>query len=266
MSQQQLTVIAPEAEKGPDIELGKLLKVKVGHIKLIEIEDYIVEAFRKYPFERINTHHIAAHDALLRAIIRQYDQALWLFREPVRDIEKGREEFAKRIKTLTNQELDQGRGIMSNYVNMHELSRHAIHMSETLQVAGKTVQGMVLTTGSSIPATYEILNGLQFSAGFLNNLKLRADAFIDRLDNEIRLAYNVVDVHQLKHAQGLLEQIQHLLEQNQHLLEQNRKLLDQTRNEGKDMATTVTALSLIFLPATVAAVSYGIANSVNVIA
>ncbi|KAF4450956.1 Mg2+ transporter protein, CorA-like/Zinc transport protein ZntB [Fusarium austroafricanum] len=208
-----------------------------------KIKDCIVEGFKDYPTENIKESPFAIYDALLRVITMQYDTALWLFRKPIRDIEKGRKGFADKIPDLMNQKLEDGNGVMATYIRMHELSRHAIHMSETLQVATKTVNSTlrhvdshvnILPHQSSEARAMNTIAGLQFSAGLLANLKLRADAFVDRLENEIRLAYNIVSVYQLQDTQRLLQEF---------------------REEEKDLITVVGQLTLIFLPATFVTVS-----------
>jgi hypothetical protein len=76
---------------------------------------------------------------------------------------------------------------------MAELSRHIIHMSETLQVA-VNILGTVLEASkpgensqwSSGPAE-RINESLRFSTEFLRNLQQRSDAFADRLQNEMTL-------------------------------------------------------------------------------
>lgn len=88
--------------------------------------------------------------------------------------------------------------ITKKYTNMHELSRHSIHMSETLQAASKTVEEALrdietrlMSPGSGLGLatmnTRNIVAGIRFSNVFLNNLKLRSDAFVARLENEIQM-------------------------------------------------------------------------------
>jgi hypothetical protein len=88
--------------------------------------------------------------------------------------------------------------ITKKYTNMHELSRHSIHMSETLQAASKTVEETLrdietrlISPGSGLGLattnTRNIVAGIRFSNVFLNNLKLRSDAFVARLENEIQM-------------------------------------------------------------------------------
>ncbi|KAI1451938.1 hypothetical protein F4805DRAFT_60031 [Annulohypoxylon moriforme] len=186
-----------------------------------EIQDEIVKAFENYPIANIKRHHNAAHDALLRAIIWKYDEALWRFRRPIREIEKGRRGFAETVKIMRERAYLSGDGLINTYNTLHELSRHVIHMSETLQAASETTQS-IMRQSDLAPAQQEIFYGLNFSSGFLVNLKLRADAFTSRLDNEIKWAYA-------------------------YRLEGSRRLLEKT----------VTFLTLIFLPATFVAGFWG---------
>ncbi|CAG7556360.1 unnamed protein product [Fusarium equiseti] len=216
---------------------GKISCVLVCYDDSNNIKEQILGAFKDYPIDNIKKDPFAIYDALLRAIVMKYDEALWLFREPIRSIEKGRSGFAREIPKLLNQSLNAEQGVMGHYVRMAELSRHAIHMSETLEVAQQTVNSMLERVGPELHqqgvgfegSSINTIAGLQFSAGLLANLKLRADAFVNRLENEIRLAYNIVSVHQLESTQ---------------------RLLQESRDEEKDLITVVGQLTLVFLPAT----------------
>jgi hypothetical protein len=99
------------------------------------------------------------------------------------------------------------------YEKMHELSRHIIHMSETFDVAVQTVEQIIrfqerwsipIPSDPSSPATpgnvasppysesyrkaeAELEEDLLVHQLFFNNLKIRADAFEERLHNEIQL-------------------------------------------------------------------------------
>lgn len=111
-------------------------------------------------------------------------------------LSKERREFARTILALRSRTVGPDNPVTDLYMEMHELSRHAIHMSETLQVAAKTVKSTLRYVDShplpdeSKAGVANTIAGLQFSASFLANLKLRADAFVDRLENEIRLVSN----------------------------------------------------------------------------
>ncbi|KAH6671517.1 hypothetical protein F5X68DRAFT_264771 [Plectosphaerella plurivora] len=202
----------------------------------INIEPKISECFTNYSMDNIMQNPLAIHDALLRAIVFHYDEALWLFRTPVRGIEKDRRKFVESISGSEDGQPGDSKKAVDDLIKMHEYSRHAIHMSETLRVAQKTVKAMLQVAEShgsngSIPDGMidNTLAGLQFSNLFLANLKLRSDAFVDRIKNEIRLAYNIISVTQLQ----------------------------ESRQEGKDLTSIVTMLSLVFLPATFVAGFWG---------
>ncbi len=77
---------------------------------------------------------------------------------------------------------------------MHELERHIIHSSETLRVASSTLKAMVqdhisfnAELRSSIDSIRNTGKALRFYATFVSSLQLRARAFEERLQNEIRL-------------------------------------------------------------------------------
>jgi hypothetical protein len=146
---------------------------------------------------------------------------------------------------------------MGRYISMAELSRHAIHMSETLQVASNTMRAvyensiLYPSSDSTESRQRRAVHGLRFSSEFLANLKLRADAFIGRLDNETQLvsalvcvisstvfnnlqAYNIVSAYELQNTQILLRE---------------------STDKGRDLAQIVTLLTLLFLPGSFITVS-----------
>lgn len=114
------------------------------------------------------------------------------------EIPQERVDFIKKIKAPPNQKLAVDDGVLGSYIKMHELSRHAIHMSETLQAAMKTVESTLDYVDShfrpeeTVPketaiCPMNVIAGIRFSADFLGNLKLRSDAFVDRIHNEVQL-------------------------------------------------------------------------------
>ncbi|GAW16179.1 hypothetical protein ANO14919_056020 [Xylariales sp. No.14919] len=221
------------------------------------IKDAIESAFEGYLWEVLTQNLLSVHEALLRHIIWEYDRALWLFRKPIRDIENGRDKFLNGLDTDDGLVVGNRTGVMTRYDDMHEYARHVVHSSETLQAASAVAMKMIdhfqmqsTSRRNDDSGPDNILSGLHFSSQFLMNLKLRADAFKERLDNEIQLSYNVVSLYQLQDTKRLLEGTRQLLKQSQETLEQ-------TRDDGKDMTTAVTSLSLLFLPASFAASFWG---------
>lgn len=67
---------------------------------------------------------------------------------------------------------------------MHELSRHLIHSQETLNAAETTLAAIAKGPQWKDTSQEDLF---QFCHSFVINLKLRAGAFVDRLDNEIAL-------------------------------------------------------------------------------
>lgn len=102
----------------------------------------------------------------------------------------------------SNQEDDEKRHkelgtLIGRYIAMHELSRHVIHISETLAVAFMTMKSIAedhtefcqqqhLTAEVTVHSR-RITKSLQLSAHLLCNFQKRAQAFVARLHNEIQL-------------------------------------------------------------------------------
>lgn len=111
-------------------------------------------------------------------------------------LKKNRLDIARGIELLRDNDLTSENGVVRSQIEMHELSRHAIHTSETLQVAARNVEAALhhfeahLSASSPLrksPTTLDVLAGIHTSAGQLASLKLRADSFVKRLENEIQL-------------------------------------------------------------------------------
>ncbi|CAG9942851.1 unnamed protein product [Clonostachys rosea f. rosea IK726] len=208
-----------------------------------EIQSEIIRGFKQYPLANIKDNPYAVYDALLRVIIWQYNKALWLFREPIRTIEKASRTRVRVVqRTMALQPSAGGENVTNvgdGHQELFELSRHTLHMCETLEVAMRTTSMALLQVESQVhsaePATASsmrlnnTISGIRFSSSFLENLKNRADVFSRRVENEIKLADNMVNVLQLKI---------------------NQELLEESRDESKDLTKFVTSLTLFFLPIT----------------
>ncbi|KAJ5085299.1 hypothetical protein N7532_010070, partial [Penicillium argentinense] len=120
------------------------------------------------------------------------DSAVWGIRDVVRKIEK--------------QDRPEGRP-GPDYRRLHDIARHAIHVTESLDVAVQTLEQILRQhqcyTGSiaGIPSQQhpniptDIQSQLGFSQSCLNSLRHRSISNEKRLQNEIQLAFNTVAQH-----------------------------------------------------------------------
>ncbi|OJJ36953.1 hypothetical protein ASPWEDRAFT_436777 [Aspergillus wentii DTO 134E9] len=153
-------------------------------------------------------------------VMKQFELDLWTFQKPIRNIEKARDNALQR--SAKDELLFKRR--FKGYTSMHELSRHVIHISESLNVASNNLLAIARDHQDLTPSirSTNTTKALQLHANMLSNLRLRADAFVERMNNEIGCASNLVSV----------------------------EILDQTRDDGKSLASTVSVLTLLFLPGT----------------
>ncbi|CAI7623584.1 unnamed protein product [Penicillium crustosum] len=170
----------------------------------------------------------------LSIVVDQCEEDLWSFQKPVRDIEKSRERIFKETSSYTKDETFDF--LVERYKQLHELSRHVIHISETMDAASNNLGAIVrdhdLWIESSLhssAATKRVSKALLLRENMISNLNFRAKAFVSRMDNEIKCASNFVAVGDSNISKGILKQ---------------------TRNEGKVLSDTVSALTLLFLPST----------------
>lgn len=133
------------------------------------------------------------HDYFLEGLVDQQDKAVWCIRDLVRNIEQER-------NSVNVHETD--------YPYFHDVARHAIHVTETLDVAIATVEDIKMEHEqfviSQLPvdtsskntrtkiAESKVRQGLSFAHNMLRSLRHRSLSNQDRLVNEIQLAFNKV--------------------------------------------------------------------------
>ncbi|PMD43054.1 hypothetical protein L207DRAFT_631217 [Hyaloscypha variabilis F] len=128
------------------------------------------------------------HAIFADELVRLQDEAVWGIRNLVRKIEVNR-----TTSTAPN----------PNYPALHDIARHAIHISETLDTGVKTIE-MMMSEHDQFLADREnadrnskktgkrIQKRISFHHLMLSSLRSRSLSTKERLLNEIQLAYNVV--------------------------------------------------------------------------
>ncbi|KAI1370507.1 hypothetical protein F4677DRAFT_438237 [Hypoxylon crocopeplum] len=121
-------------------------------------------------------------------IVRLEDSAVWAIRDHVRGIEK--------------EERPEGIRPQPHYRRLHDIARHAIHVSESLDVTAETMEGIITQhedfTGQhfsadeiNLDASRNIRRQLHFYKSMISSLRYRSASNKDRLQNEIQLAFNI---------------------------------------------------------------------------
>ncbi|KAK2848506.1 hypothetical protein FQN49_005661 [Arthroderma sp. PD_2] len=134
------------------------------------------------------------HLIFMREALRLYDISIWSLRDVVREIEKSRDSPTSASAGF-------------NFPQLHDLARHIIHSTETLEVAIQTVkritdeharlQGNFRNDGENVlptgPPSFEWeRHELSFLHDELHALKMRSWSLNARLQNEINLAFNLI--------------------------------------------------------------------------
>jgi Mg2+ and Co2+ transporter CorA len=125
---------------------------------------------------------------LIEEVVRLQDQAVWAIRNQVRAMEREKIPATKP---------------KPNYRLLHDISRHEIHVSETLGVAISTIDSIlechkdVMASILSVDATSNhsskhIHQRLLFHKHMLDSLRHRSSSNKERLMNEIQLAFNTI--------------------------------------------------------------------------
>lgn len=122
------------------------------------------------------------HPYLVEELVDLQDHAVWGARTQIRTVELGRTPTSKPTP---------------DYVMLHELARHTIHVSETLDLAINTAGEMLhqhseAESTSDAAAYRDIHERLQFFRQMLKSLRLRSMSNTERLKNEVQLAFNTV--------------------------------------------------------------------------
>ncbi|KAJ5664706.1 hypothetical protein N7462_011519 [Penicillium macrosclerotiorum] len=135
---------------------------------------------------------------LLEEVAALEERSVWSIRDKVRAIEKS-DEGRKSPE----------RKPQPDYRTLHNIARHAIHVTETLDVAIQTMDHILKHHGIHASASHTSLLGsktdpqvrqevhsrLSFFQSFLGSLKHRSVSNEKRLQNEIQLAFNTVAQH-----------------------------------------------------------------------
>ncbi|KAI1193698.1 hypothetical protein F5X97DRAFT_328318 [Nemania serpens] len=122
----------------------------------------------------------AAMAVILHQIIVAYDRSVWAIRDHICEWEA-----ARPAKT--------------DYTLLHEISRHAIHVSETLEVAARSCRALLKQRNDSSlrPANLkpiewtETSDSLHLVAQVVENLWSRSEANKARVQNELALAFHL---------------------------------------------------------------------------
>lgn len=166
-----------------------------------------------------------AYAGLLDGFVELHDEAVWLLRTLLRNIEKSRSSST---------------AAGPDFPRMHDLARHAIHVTETLDVAVNVMAAM-LNQHESLMASLEgtsqpppasglskTRSRLLFYQNIIDNLRHRSTSNQQRVQNEIQLAFNMVS----QRDTSISLQLTHAM-----------------RADSMAMKT-IAIMTLIFLPAT----------------
>ncbi|KAL6239644.1 hypothetical protein BDW75DRAFT_236249 [Aspergillus navahoensis] len=194
---------------------------------------------------------------LAESVTLIFDDALWSFRTPIRQIEKNRTEFARNaMSVIVHDPWDEPSpsslkdGIIDVYAQMHELARHVIHFQETIEAA-KTCSLQMVQSAELHCKDESSVSRIKHWALLAHNLKPRADGFKERLQNEIALVSHPPLIHPLNYPSSNVYSPQQAYNTvNAQQLGEARSLLQESRSDGKHISWMVGFLSIVFLPGT----------------
>ncbi|KAK5079744.1 hypothetical protein LTR24_008967 [Lithohypha guttulata] len=204
---------------------------------------------------------------LLHVVMVEFERGLWSFQEPVRSIEKRRN---KLLAPPQGEKSDQDKvaQMENGYRDIYELLRHASHMTETLDVASKSLRAAyeesqdLLSVWTKLCGGHEpdqrtisqSLRTLKFSSNLAFNLDRRADSFVERLRNEASIVSSLTSTLLLGQT---IKDGQTEAQSDRKLLKSIETLLEQTKNDGAEFAQRISVMTLLLLPATLVAGFFG---------
>jgi Mg2+ and Co2+ transporter CorA len=134
---------------------------------------------------------------ILGEVGRLQEGSVWGIREYVRDIEKA--------ETPADQKPN------PNYRRLHDIARHAIHVTETLDVAAQNIDHIIKQheiytnmLADPQPRAHQLISRrLAFFQSYVGSIRHRSVSNQLRLQNEIQLAFNIVAQHDTSVTVGI---------------------------------------------------------------
>jgi Mg2+ and Co2+ transporter CorA len=176
---------------------------------------------------------------ILEDVARLDEITIWDIRDHVREVEKD------------PSVLQSGQKPQPDYRRLHDIARHAIHVTETLEVTVQNIEQIVKQhelfvssrTHSQTETNHqEVSRRLAFFKSYIDSQRQRSISNEKRLQNEIQLAFNVV----AQHDAGTT------VEMSRTQVEMSRTTVEISRAARSDSATmkTLAFVTLTFLPPT----------------
>ncbi|KAJ5833460.1 hypothetical protein N7474_001771 [Penicillium riverlandense] len=130
------------------------------------------------------------YSCVLEEVSRLEERAVWNIRDQVRELEKAPPPSGWKPQP--------------NYRQLHDIARHSIHVTESLEVTVQNVEHIVRQheifvntwTDCQAETTHlEMSRRLAFFQSYIGSIRLRSVSNEKRLQNEIQLAFNIVAQH-----------------------------------------------------------------------
>ncbi|EXA33895.1 hypothetical protein FOVG_15186 [Fusarium oxysporum f. sp. pisi HDV247] len=200
------------------------------------LQNKVQEALSSVDDNRWSFDPYSIHAVLIDAVLDVYNASVWSARDLIRNIEKNRTSSSDP---------------KPNYPQIHDIARHAIHSSETLNVAIGTLNSLlrqhnefleerpIMAKGATTICIHKCTTRtLRLQLQMFQNLLLRSQSNRERLQNEITLAFNTVAQHDSRVAVDI----------------------GQAAKMDSAAMKTIAILTLAFLPATFVATIFGMSS------
>jgi hypothetical protein len=195
---------------------------------IASIKDQIIAKFQAEPRPGEHTDPFWVYPRVLEEVVELQDVAVWETRNLVRKVEKHRSSV---------------HDLSPDYLYLHEIARHSIHINETLKVAIQDLETIqrqqqaraLFIESSASRQGRRIRDKLLFYHSMLTGLSHRAESNKARLDNEIDLAFNTVA---------------------QNVARTSVEIASEARSDSASMKT-IAFVTMTFLPSTFVSAVFG---------
>ena len=147
-------------------------------------------------------------NSLFNPDLHQIKDPFWVYARILEDVARLEEstvwDIRDHVRRLETASLPSGQKPKPNFRRLHDIARHAIHVTEALEVTVQNIEQISRqheifvnsrTDLQAEPAHQEVSERLAFFKSYIDSARQRSISNEKRLQNEIQLAFNIVAQH-----------------------------------------------------------------------
>jgi Mg2+ and Co2+ transporter CorA len=146
--------------------------------------------------------------SLFNPVLDQVNDPFWAYTRILEDVAHLDETtvwgIRNHVRGLETMSLPSGLKPQPDYRRLHDIARHAIHVTEALEMTAQNIEQIARqhetfvnsqTDLQAEPAHQEVSRRLAFFQSYIDSIRQRSISNEKRLQNEIQLAFNIVAQH-----------------------------------------------------------------------